>query len=74
MRGKASSRRDFLGAAAAAGLVGTAWPGFAKADPREADLIVVNAKIYTIDGRMPTARRSFRASSTATITPPARNC
>jgi hypothetical protein len=56
MRGKATNRRDFLGAAAAAGLVGTAWPGFAKADPREADLIVINAKVYTIDSRLPTAQ------------------
>jgi predicted amidohydrolase YtcJ len=55
MRGKAT-RRDFMGAAAAAGLVGAAWPTFAKADPREADLIVINAKVYTIDSRLPTAQ------------------
>ena len=34
---KSATRRDFMGAAAAAGLVGAAWPTFAKADPREAD-------------------------------------
>ena len=56
MRGKATSRRDFMGAAAAAGLVGAAWPTFAKADPREAELIVINAKVYTIDSRLPTAQ------------------
>jgi predicted amidohydrolase YtcJ len=56
MRGKTATRRDFMSAAAAAGLVGAAWPGLAKADPREADLIVVNAKVYTIDERKPKAQ------------------
>jgi predicted amidohydrolase YtcJ len=56
MRGKTATRRDFMSAAAAAGLVGAAWPGLAKADAREADLIVVNAKVYTIDERKPKAQ------------------
>jgi hypothetical protein len=56
MRGKATNRRDFFGGIATAGLIGAAWPRFASADPREADLIVVNAKVYTIDSRLPTAQ------------------
>ncbi len=56
MRGKTATRRGFMGDAAAAGFVGAAWPTLAKADPREADLIVINAKVYTIDDRTPKAQ------------------
>src|SRR5579862_1973839 len=57
MTRKVASRREFISGAAAAGLVGVAWPALAKAaDAREADLIVVNAKVYTIDDRMPKAQ------------------
>src|SRR5690242_2796516 len=56
MSGKAASRRDFMRAAASVGLVGAAWPTLAKGDPREADLIVINAKVYTIDDRKPRAQ------------------
>ena len=60
------SRRGFMGIAGAgvAGLVTASWPGGSPAaqiaaptpaDARDADLVVFNAKVYTIDSRMPTA-------------------
>lgn len=53
------SRRAFLGAAGAglAGAVATPWTRAlaAAAGPREADLVVFNAKVYTVDPQMPTA-------------------
>lgn len=45
-----------MGATAAAGLAAIAWPALAKADAREADLIVINAKVYTVDDRLPRAQ------------------
>ena len=51
------SRRDFMGLAGAAGLAG-AWPGraFAQTGPAiEADLVVFNAKVYTVDPGAPRA-------------------
>jgi predicted amidohydrolase YtcJ len=59
------SRREFLGltGVAAAGLAGGRFLGgtapgeteIADADPRRADLVVFNAKVYTIDSRAPKA-------------------
>jgi len=59
------SRREFLGLTgmAVAGLASGSLPGTtvfaetpsADADPRHADLVVFNAKVYTIDSRMPNA-------------------
>ncbi|HXA05980.1 MAG TPA: amidohydrolase [Bryobacteraceae bacterium] len=59
------SRREFLGLTgmAVAGLASGSLPGTtvfaetpsADADPRHADLVVFNAKVYTIDSRMPKA-------------------
>ncbi|HMD34011.1 MAG TPA: amidohydrolase [Vicinamibacterales bacterium] len=54
-------RREFLGltgaGVAALGLPGTsaAQQAAAAADPRDADLIVFNAKVYTVDAQRPTA-------------------
>jgi len=53
------SRRDFVRTAAggAAGLVGVGWSGVAAAIVGgEADLIVHNAKVYTVDDALPTAQ------------------
>ncbi len=47
------SRRSFLGSAAAAGLASSVR---AASDPRSADLIVRNARVYTIEGSAPTAQ------------------
>src|SRR5579863_8804643 len=58
------NRREFLGltTASAAGLGASLWgPRMFAAtedsdvDPRHADLVVTNAKVYTIDSRMPKA-------------------
>ena len=59
------NRREFLGlsGAAVAGLASGSLPGttvFAEAesadtDPRHADLVVFNARVYTVDSRMPKA-------------------
>jgi predicted amidohydrolase YtcJ len=44
-------------AVTAAGLVGVAWPSLSKAaESRDADLIVINAKVYTVDDRLPKAQ------------------
>src|SRR5579871_1114626 len=51
-----SSRRGFMNLTGAgiAALVGGAWPGTAGADEgRDADLVVFNAKVYTVDSRSP---------------------
>src|SRR5882762_10083361 len=51
-----SSRRGFMNLTGAgiAALVGGAWPGTAAADEgRDADLVVFNAKVYTVDSRAP---------------------
>src|SRR5580704_13852181 len=62
---KYRSRREFLGLTgggvaglASASLLGTTGFGEAQsadADPRHADLVVFNAKVYTVDSRMPKA-------------------
>jgi hypothetical protein len=57
------SRREFVGLTGAglAGLAGAPWVGAtgvaaaAAADAQDADLIVINAKIYTVDPGMPSA-------------------
>ncbi len=52
------SRRGFLGAAGAglAGLIGGPWtPAAAAAEGPDADLVVFNAKVYTVDSRAPKA-------------------
>jgi predicted amidohydrolase YtcJ len=51
-----SSRREFMNLTGAgiAALVGGVWPGAAAADEeRDADLVVFNAKVYTVDSRAP---------------------
>jgi len=53
------NRRDFIGMAGM-GIAGAAtarWAGAAglAADARDADLVVLNAKVYTVDPRMPKA-------------------
>src|SRR6266478_9097108 len=51
-----SSRRGFMNLTGAgiAALVGGAWPGTAAANEgRDADLVVFNAKVYTVDSRAP---------------------
>src|SRR6202035_4381878 len=51
-----SSRRGFMNLTGAgiAALVGGAWPGTAAADEgHDADLVVLNAKVYTVDSRAP---------------------
>src|SRR5580765_500319 len=53
-----SSRRGFMNLTGAgiATLAGGAWPGTAAADEGpDADLVVFNAKVYTVDPRMPKA-------------------
>src|SRR6266849_9222687 len=53
-----SSRREFMNLTGAgiAALVGGAWPGTAAADEgQDADLVVLNAKVYTVDSRAPRA-------------------
>jgi predicted amidohydrolase YtcJ len=59
---KDRSRREFIGltGAGVAGAIGAPWLGVQPtvpqaSDPRDADLIVVNAKVYTIDPRVPQA-------------------
>src|SRR5580704_1286530 len=51
-----SSRREFMNLTGAgiAALVGGVWPGAAAADEeRDADLVVFNANVYTVDSRAP---------------------
>ncbi|HTR37612.1 MAG TPA: amidohydrolase [Bryobacteraceae bacterium] len=59
MKKRAQSRRDFLGwtTAGIAGFAGAPWQRAAKAAeaPREADLVVFNAKVYTVDASAPKA-------------------
>ncbi len=53
-----NSRREFLGLTRSAGmaaLIGGAWPRFAGAAGPETDLVVFNAKVYTVDSRAPKA-------------------
>ena len=54
-----NNRREFLGLAGSAGmaaLVGGAWPRIAgAADGPEVDLVVLNAKVYTVDSKLPRA-------------------
>ena len=52
-----TSRRDFMGllAAGGAGALSPAWPDSAVAPAMEADLIVSNAKVYTMDPALPRA-------------------
>ncbi|HXI47418.1 MAG TPA: amidohydrolase family protein, partial [Steroidobacteraceae bacterium] len=53
------NRRDFIGMAGMgiAGAAAARWAGAAglAADARDADLVVLNAKVYTVDPRMPKA-------------------
>ncbi len=52
------SRRGFLSLAGAgiAGMAGGSWPGAAEAaQPQDDDLVVFNAKVYTVDSRAPKA-------------------
>jgi adenine deaminase len=53
------NRREFMGLSGAgiAGLVGAQWPGTAAAavDSQEPDLVVFNAKVYTVDPLEPRA-------------------
>jgi predicted amidohydrolase YtcJ len=55
---KKPTRREFIGAAgatfAAANVLGSRALG-AAASPRDADLVVLNAKVYTMDSRLPQA-------------------
>src|ERR1700732_5063423 len=53
-----SSRRGFMNLTGAgiSALVGAAWPGTAAAaEGPDADLVVFNAKVYTVDSRAPKA-------------------
>ena len=52
------SRRAFMGLSGAglAGLAGIRWPTTAAAAPQDPDLVVVNAKVYTVDPLVPTAQ------------------
>jgi predicted amidohydrolase YtcJ len=47
------SRRSLLGGAAA---TVAGWPAFAASDPRSADLVVRNAKVYTVEETAPKAQ------------------
>src|SRR5207247_6809776 len=50
------SRRDFLGLAGGgiAGAIGAPWQGNVTASQaRDADLVVFNARVYTVDARVP---------------------
>jgi predicted amidohydrolase YtcJ len=64
MSNERPTRRQFVGAtgAAIAGLASAPWPvtatqpqSAAAADPRDPDLVVFNAKVYTVDAAMPRA-------------------
>jgi predicted amidohydrolase YtcJ len=59
MRNRRRNRREFMGLAGAgmAGLLGARWPAAAApAEGHDADLIVFNAKVYTVDPRAPKAQ------------------
>ena len=52
------NRREFLGltASAMAGVISAPWLStLAFAEPQDVDLVVFNAKVYTVDARMPKA-------------------
>jgi predicted amidohydrolase YtcJ len=56
MRNHRHGRREFLNLTGAgiAALAGAAWPGTARAaEGQDADLVVFNAKVYTVDSRAP---------------------
>ena len=58
MMKKCHSRREFLsltGAAGLASVVAGPWGGVAAAAEGDADLVVFNAKVYTVDSQMPKA-------------------
>ncbi|HTX37593.1 MAG TPA: amidohydrolase [Bryobacteraceae bacterium] len=57
MTDRRQSRRRFLGLTGTglAGAAAAAWPGRAAAGPQDADLVVLNAKVYTVDSRAPKA-------------------
>ena len=58
MRNQRNSRREFMGLAGAAitGVIGVSWPDrAAAAEKPDADLVVFNAKVYTVDSGMPKA-------------------
>src|SRR5215469_15213782 len=52
---RGSSRRDFMGLAGAGIAVGLGARSADAADGPDADLVVSNAKVYTVDSRMPKA-------------------
>src|ERR1700683_3068660 len=51
------SRREFLSLAGAgiAGMVSTPWRAAAAPDTQDVDLVVLNAKVYTVDSSAPRA-------------------
>src|SRR5277367_2976233 len=51
------TRRGFLGLTGAgiAGFIGAPWPATAAGEGPNADLVVFNAKVYTVDSRVPKA-------------------
>jgi len=60
MKNQRHTRRSFVGLAGAglAGLAGASWPGAAiaaAADAQDPDLVVLNAKVYTVDAATPRA-------------------
>jgi predicted amidohydrolase YtcJ len=62
MTNRRRNRREFIGltGAGVAGFVGAPWPGTlppgaATADAQDADLVVFNANVYTVDSRLPKA-------------------
>jgi predicted amidohydrolase YtcJ len=58
MKYQRNSRREFMGLAGAAltGVLGVSWPDRAAAAERsDADLVVFNAGVYTVDPRAPKA-------------------
>src|SRR5260370_2625064 len=75
------SRREFMGLSGAgiAGLVGAQWPGCTAAaavDSQDPDLVVFNAKVYTVDPLEPSAQafavkagRFVAVGSTDDVTP-----
>lgn len=57
MMDQRQSRRGFMGLSGAgvAGLIGGQWPGLANAATLDPDLVVFNAKVYTVDPASPRA-------------------
>jgi predicted amidohydrolase YtcJ len=57
MKSRRHSRREFMGftGAGIAAALGGPWVGQAAADTEDADLVVLNAKVYTVDSSAPRA-------------------